>query len=296
MTNAQQQIVQLLGIRGVRPVVAAVGFVTFAVLMWSNLGHPAFWLDESITAGHIAKPECIYWDAFHPPGYYWLLLHWSNIFGSSDVALRLFSVLWALVAVVLVWLVAGRLLRSSGDLLALWLFVLSPLGLLYLRAARYFAMTMALFLLVAYLLLLAATEGRWWHYILLGLSAAALLWTNYVAASLLLPGYLLLLCTARRSQPGYLLRWLASAALPIMALAPLAERLVHSLSAVSRIPQTAHLGGTLYGLGVKLGLPIYAAIVGENTDPWRFYVTVPVLLAGVTLLVARSNHNSRPCL
>jgi len=286
MSHLQRQITRLFGRPSFRILAVAAGFVTFAGLMWSNLGHPDFWLDESITAGHIARPEYIHRDAFHPPGYYWLLMHWSDLFGSGDVALRSFSVVWALLAVVLVWLLACRLLESPADLLALWLFVLSPLGLLYLRTARYFAMTTALFLLVAYLLLLAATAGRWWHYILLGLSAAALLWTNYVAASLLLPGYLLLLCTARRSQPGYLLRWLASAALPIMALAPLAERLVHSVSAVSRIPQTAHLGGTLYGLGVKLALPVYAAIVGENTDPWRFYITVPVFLAGVTLLVA----------
>jgi len=267
-------------------VVLSAGLVTFAALMWSNLGHPDFWLDESITAGHIAKPEYIHWDAFHPPGYYWLLMRWSHIWGPGDIALRSFSALWALVAVVLVWLLASRLLRPPGDLLALWLFVLSPLGLLYLRTARYFAMTTALFLLVAYLLLLAASKGRWRHYILLGLSAAALLWANYVAALLLVPGYLLLLYAARRDQPGYLPRWLVSAALPIVALSPLAMKLAHSVWAVSSISQTAHLQGSLYGFAIKLGLPVYAAIIGENTDPWRFYVTAPVFLAGGILLVA----------
>ncbi len=266
--------------------VVAAGFITFAVLMGSNLDHPDFWLDESITAGHIAKPEYIHWDAFHPPSYYWLLMHWSDIFGSGDVALRSFSVLWALLAVALVWLLASRLLRPPSDLLALWLFVLSPLGLLYLRTARYFAMTTVLFLLVAYLLLLATTEGRWRHYILLGLSAAALLWANYVAALLVVPGYLMLLYTTRRTYPRYLPRWLVSAALPAVAFWPLATKLIHSVAAVSGIPQAAHLQGTLYGIAIKLGLPVYAAIVGENTDPWRFYITVPVFLAGAILLVA----------
>ncbi len=286
MTGLRRQITRLPTIPSFRTLAVAAGFITFAALMWANLDHPDFWLDESITAGHIAKPEYIHWDAFHPPGYYWLLMHWRDIFGPGDVVLRSFSVLWALLAVVLVWLLASRLLRPPSDLLALWLFVLSPLGLLYLRTARYFAMTTALFLLVAYLLLLAATEGRWRHYILLGLSAAALLWANYIAALLLLPGYLLLFDVARRDQPGYLPRWLVSAALPVVALCPLAVRLLHSLSAVSGIPQTAHLQGTLYGLGIKLGLPVYAAIIGENTEPWRFYVTVPVFLAGAILLIA----------
>jgi len=286
MTDLRRQITKLSGRPSFRILAVAAGFVTFAVLMWSSLGHPDFWLDESITAGHIARPEYIHWDAFHPPSYYWLLMHWSNVFGCGDAALRSFSVLWALLAVVLVWLLASRLLESPADLLALWLFVLSPLGLLYLRTARYFATTTALFVLVAYLLLLAATAGRWRHYILLGLAAAALLWTNYVAALLLLPGYVLLLGAARRDQPGYLPRWLVSAALPVVAFCPLAVRLLHSLSAVSGIPETAHLQGTLYGIGIKLGLPVYGAIVGENTDPWRFYVTVPVFLAGAILLVA----------
>ena len=286
MTDLRRQITRLSDRPSFRVLAVAAGLIIFAALMWSNLGHPDFWLDESITAGHIGQPEHIYWDAFHPPGYYWLLMHWRDIFGPGDMALRSFSVVWALLAVVLVWLLASGLLESTADLLALWLFVLSPLGLLYLRTARYFAMTTALFLLVAYLLLLAATEGRWRHYILLGVAAAALLWANYVAALLLLPGYLLLFCVARRDQPGYLVRWLVSAALPIMALCPLAVRLLDSLSAVSGIPQTAHLQGTLYGLGIKLGLPVYAAIVGENTDPWRFYITVPVFLAGGILLVA----------
>ncbi len=285
MTDLRRQITRLSDRPSFRIIAVATGLITFAALMWSNLGHPDFWLDESITAGHIAKPEYIHWDAFHPPSYYWLLMHWRDIFGPGDVALRSFSVLWALLAVVLVWLLASRLLESPADLLALWLFVLSPLGLLYLRTARYFAMTTALFLLVAYLLLLAATAGRWRHYILLGLAAAALLWANYVAALLLLPGYLLLFCAARRDQPGYLPRWLASAALPVVAFCPLAMRLLHSLSAVSGIPQSAHLQGTLYGLGIKLGLPVYAVIVGENTHPWCFYITIPVFLAGVTLLV-----------
>jgi len=288
MTDLRRQITRLSDRPSFRVLAVTAGLITFTALMWSNLGHPDFWLDESITAGHIAKPQHIHWDAFHPPGYYWLLMHWRDVFGPGDIALRSFSALWALLAAALVWLLATRLLESPTDLLALWLFVLSPLGLLYLRTARYFAMTTALFLLVAYLLLLAATGGRWRHYILLGLAAAALLWTNYVAALLLLPGYLLLLCAARRDQPGYLLRWLASGALPVVAFFLLAMRLLHSLSAVSGIPQTAHLQGTLYGLGIKLALPVYAVIIGENTDPWRFYITVPVFLAGGILLVAGS--------
>ena len=220
MTAQYSQPARLLQSGRFRAAGVALGFVAFAVLICLRLDFPSFWLDESITAGHISAPQYVHYDAFHPPGYYWLLLHWSYLFGAGDIALRAFSVPWALLAVVLVWLLARRLLDPPADLLALWLFALSPLGLLYLRTARYFAMTLAVFLLVAYLMLLATSRGRWRHYILLGLAAADLLWINYVAAILLLPGYLLLLYSARRSQPAYQLRWACPCTRPLSARPP----------------------------------------------------------------------------
>ncbi len=285
MTAQYSQPAGLLQSGRFRAAGVALGFVAFALLICLRPDFPSFWLDESITAGHISAPQYVHYDAFHPPGYYWLLLHWSYLFGAGDIALRAFSVPWALLAVVLVWLLARRLLDPPADLLALWLFALSPLGLLYLRTARYFAMTLAVFLLVAYLMLLATSQGRWRHYILLGLAAAGLLWINYVAAILLLPGYLLLY-SARRSQPAYQLRWAVAVVLPLAAFYPLAIKIIHSITALSAIPEAAHLQGTVYGFVIKLGLPVYAAIVGETTAPWHFYITVPVFVAGAILMLA----------
>jgi len=286
MTQAPSQPAGLWHSHTFRISAVGLAFGVFALLMLVRLDHPTFWLDETITAGHISSPEYVYYDAFHPPGYYWLLLHWRYLFGAGDVALRAFSIPWALLAVVLVWLLVSRLLTPPTDLLALWLFVLSPLGLLYLRTARYFSLTLAVFLLVAYLLLLAATRGRWWHYLALGLAAGALLWVNYVAALLLVPGYLFLLYVAWRKQPAGLLRWLVAALPALVAFYPLARKLLGSAAAVSGISEAAHLQGTLYALAIKLGLPVYAAIVGETTEPWRFCVTVPVFLAGAILMLA----------
>lgn len=262
-----------------------LAFAAFAALVSVDLGGREFWLDECITVGHIASLDNIR-EPFHPPGYYWLLLHWKAIFGNSDVALRAFSVPWALAALILVWLLGQRLLRSPADLLALGLFTLSPLVILYVRMARYFAMTMAVSLLVAYLLLLAVEKGKWRHYLLLSVAAVALLWTDYIASALLLPAYLYLLYGARqRGGKQEVGRWLVAAVLPLAAVAPRMGNIIAGGRHIYGLP-LGHLQHTLYGLLAKVGLPVYAAIVGETTEPWRFYVTVPALIAGVTLLVS----------
>lgn len=277
-----QNYVRICGFRGLG---VGVAFIIFTTLMSVNLTGREFWLDEVITVGHIAAPTKIY-EAFHPPGYYWLLFHWKTIFGGSDLALRAFSVPWALAAFIFVWLLARRLLRPPADLLALGLFVLSPLVILYLRMARYFAMTMAVSLVVAYLLLLVADKGKSRHYILLGAAAAGLLWTDYVPSVLLIPAYLYLLYrAARRGGHQELGRWLVAAVIPLATVAPWVGNIIMGSRQIHSIP-TGHLQDTLYGLAAKLGLPIYSTIIGETTEPWRFYVTVPVFVAGAILIAA----------
>ncbi len=268
---------------GFSRLVVGAAFVIFVALVSVNLAGREFWLDEAITVGHIAAPTKIY-EAFHPPGYYWLLLHWKAIFGGSDLALRGFSVPWALAAFAFVYLLARRLLRPPADLLALALFVLSPLVILYLRMARYFTMTMAVSLIVAYLLLLAADKGKWRHYLLLGVAATGLLWTDYIPSLLLIPAYLYLLYQAvrgdRRQEVG---RWLVAAVIPLVAIAPRVGNIIASSRQVQAIP-SGHLQDTLYGLAAKLSLPVYSAIIGETTEPWRFYVTIPMFVSGAILI------------
>jgi len=55
---------------------------------------------------------------FHPPFYYLLLKFWSNLFGSSEVALRSLSILFGLATIYLVYKLGGRiaalLMATSG--------------------------------------------------------------------------------------------------------------------------------------------------------------------------------------
>ena len=254
-----------------------LALLVYLGLLGYRLGEREFWLDEQITVGHLGEGH-IAFDAFHPPGYYAWLQIWSGLFGDSDAALRAFSVLCALLAALAVWLLARELLPHPHDLLALWLFVLSPVGLLYFRMARYYALTAAVALFAAWAVVLAKRHGRP-GYVLLALMALHLMWVDFLPLLLLVVAYLWLLPTAwRRGKERYW--WLASAAVPLAAAAWQMRGMLHKVGLVSSIP-AAHPG--LKQIALMLALPFYSATVGETTEPWRFAVVLPVLLAGLVL-------------
>ncbi len=264
-----------------RPLAVLAAFLVFAFLLTFRLGAREMTLDETITVGHTDNLRAIA-DAFHPTGYYWLVYHWRQVFGQSDGALRAFSVIWALIAAGLVWLLARALLRPGEDVLALWLFILSPFALLYLRMARYFSLTLVVALAVAYLALLAHREGKLRHYLGLGLASTALLCTNYLPCLFLPLVHLWLLPASRRRRQGW--SWVLAAAIPLALVVARASWMIFAARSVAGTA-SGPLPLTLPSLSLKLLLPFYAATVGETTDFWRFYLTVPVALVGMALWV-----------
>ncbi|MGB8648976.1 MAG: glycosyltransferase family 39 protein, partial [Anaerolineae bacterium] len=121
----------------------------------------------------------------HPPLYYALLQLWIPLFGKSDIALRLFSVLIGLAAIPLLYLL-GRMLFSQrvGRISAL-LLALSPLHIYYSQEVRMYGLVtlLALASLVLQVALLRKANSRrlffWTLYVLV---TAAALYTQYFAA------------------------------------------------------------------------------------------------------------------
>lgn len=262
-----------------RRVAVVAALLVFAFLLSFRLGVREMTLDETITVGHTRSLEATR-DAFHPSGYYWLVYHWRQLAGETDGALRAFSVGWALGAALLVWLLARALLRPGEALLTLWLFVLSPFALLYLRMARYFSLTLAVALAVAYLALLAHRHGRFLHYLALGLAATALLEINYVPSLFLPLVYIWLLLAALRRRQAWL--WGLSLLPPLALVVYKASWLLFAARSVAGTAE-GPLTLSMLSIALKVMLPFYAATVGETTDFWRFYLTVPVAMVGMSL-------------
>ena len=164
-----------------------------------------------------------------PPLYYLLLHGWTRCWGTSDAALRLFSVTWALISFPLVWVLASRLDGWQTAWVALALFAASPVAIYYSAEGRMYSMTWFLGLALAWLTVrlhddgarlgrllswvLAAAAGMLTHYFFGFIGAACGLWL------LLYPG------RCRRSL------LLAAAAIIGLLVLPWYQQVPESLSA-----------------------------------------------------------------
>ena len=117
-----------------------------------------------------------------PPLYYLLLNGWTRWAGVSDAALRLFSALWALASIPMVWLIARRVGGEAAALPAVVLFAVCPLAFFYSVEGRMYSLLVFLVVgMVALTLALKTVDAKLW---LVGawaaVSASALL-THYFA-------------------------------------------------------------------------------------------------------------------
>ena len=158
-----------------------------AALLFYRLDLLEPWGDESHTLTIVPQPlnqiRSMVEGALHPPLYFFLLHFWIQIpWPASPLAkMRAWSVLWTLLATIILdrlWLIELDP-RVRRMFLALW--VLSPCLLLYSRMARSYSMALALALLTIYAAskwLARPRSPRW----LLAYSCAevALLYTHYL--------------------------------------------------------------------------------------------------------------------
>ena len=75
-----------------------------------------------------------------PPGYYLLLYGWTRIFGTSDAALRLMSILLAAACFPLLWSVGRQLGGRWTGLAAVTLFAVAPLSVYYSTEGRMYSL------------------------------------------------------------------------------------------------------------------------------------------------------------
>jgi hypothetical protein len=149
-----------------------------------------------------------------PPLYYLLLNLWTRVAGTSDRTLRLFSVLWALAAFPLIWLLAERMGGRPAAFSSALLYALAPPSLYYAVEGRMY--TMLWFLAVAFVWLTLRLHERGTQPAILALwvlAAGAGFLTHYFFAFVWFAGVLWLAVHPGHSRRSYL----ATAALVTIA-------------------------------------------------------------------------------
>lgn len=118
----------------------------------------SLWLDEATSALVARMPLVDIFTKFlpgdfHPPLYYLILKHWVLFFGSSEMALRIPSVIFGVATVYLVYLIGKKVSGSQVGLIAAILLATSGLGIYYSQEARMYSLAAFLVSLSVYLFL-----------------------------------------------------------------------------------------------------------------------------------------------
>lgn len=163
----------------------AVGALTLAgaALRVASLDTRGLWLDEAITVKQSgqALPEVVRTLAggVHPPLYHILMHLWMTAFGSSEIALRSFSVVLGVVAIPFAFWAASRLYDRRTGLIAAGLIALSPFQVWYAQEARMYELLFVTGLMSVAFFALALRERRTGLWVAYFVSTLLGLFTHY---------------------------------------------------------------------------------------------------------------------
>ena len=98
------------------PLIFAIG----SFLRFYNLDFQSLWLDELISMvvakfdsiqgiSHITEVSDV-----HPPGYYILLHFWINVFGDSEIQIRMLSAIAGSASILAIYFLAAQLYSKKG--------------------------------------------------------------------------------------------------------------------------------------------------------------------------------------
>ena len=209
------------------------------ILLW-GIGEPSFWRDESATLAAVQRPfgDLVsmlgHVDAVHG-GYYLIMWAVARLAGTSELAMRLPSVIAMIAASVAVTALGRRLVSPGAGFAAGLIFAVLPFVGFYGQDARSYAMVTAMAAIVSYLLVrvLDAPADRrrdWLVAYAAGLTALGIL---NVFALLLIPAHAVTVWLRWRGRDGWPdgkderparvlpQGWLAAVAAAILILSPL---------------------------------------------------------------------------
>jgi hypothetical protein len=176
-------------LRSARVVAIGIGVVLAVAVVLRFVTMSDLWLDEALTVNISRLPlgdisEWLRHDGA-PPLYYWLLHGWTEVFGTSDLAVRSLSGVFSVATLPFAYLAGRRIGGRTVGWAAVLLLAASPFAIRFATEARMYSLVMLLVVL-GYLALVRALErpslGR---LACVAAVVAALLYTQYWSMYLL---------------------------------------------------------------------------------------------------------------
>jgi 4-amino-4-deoxy-L-arabinose transferase-like glycosyltransferase len=164
-----------------------------------TLTNQSLWRDEVDALRFATAPWQEVLNTFTRPGwngplYFFLLRGWIGLTGSSEFALRYFSLLLGVAAVALAFVLARRLARTATAFLCATFFAASPYFIWYSQEVKMYTLILACATLAIYALRRAVQTNRplWWITFVI---ATTITFYSHILAALLIPVEMILTLT-----------------------------------------------------------------------------------------------------
>ncbi len=151
----------------------------------------SLWLDEATSAlvvRNLTFSEIISKflpTDFHPPLYYLVLKAWSDIFGTDEIALRLLSVIFGLLTILVTYFIGKEIKSKTFGVLASFLLAIAPLHVYYSQEVRMYMLSSLFVSLAVYFYIRICKKPKSWEWIGFSSSISLVFLTDYVSLLIL---------------------------------------------------------------------------------------------------------------
>lgn len=164
----------------------------------------SLWLDEAINVV-AAKGNSLYGIItqyatadFHPPGWFIILWFWGKLFGYSEIAVRMPSVIFGVLTIWIVYLIGKKLISKELGIMAALLLSINPLHIYYSQEARMYSLA-TLAVSINIFLLIKVIKKEKLNLFLLVLSNIGVLASDYIVY-FIFPAQLVFLLLIRKRE------------------------------------------------------------------------------------------------
>lgn len=251
----------------------------------------SLWWDEGITAWVVKNNNLeliltkFISSDFHPPLHYILLNIWGNIFGFSEISLRLPSVILGVITIYLTYLIGKNLFSPKVGLISAILLALSPLHIYYSQEARMYALA-AFSTTLSFYCLINFLNGRKLAGLSYIVASTLIFYSNYTAvlvipAQFLVVGLFFKEKIRKAAKLGFIIVLLS-----IPGLLILKDQLIYGIETTNNMPEWKSIIG---GVGLKeiLLLPAKMIVGRIGFDNKLLYGLIVGTLGLVNLVIIK---------
>lgn len=231
---------------------------------------------------------------FHPPFYYILLMFWTKIFGTSEIALRAPSVALGVILILLVYLIGKKIFNAKIGLTASIFIATSPLLIYYSQEARMYMLDAVLVAMSMYLFIFLIESNFKSLLMKVGFIAVnvLILYSDYIIY-LIFPVQLVFLILFKRLV---LIRYLSLLIITGVFLLPWIPILMVQMDNGNRVREALPVWATVVG-GVnfkEIGLLFAKTIFGRiSFDNKMIYATIALIGSALYGFLIMLNLKSR---